>query len=473
MPPQDATSLALAIRRGETSAGAVMAASLARIAAREDLGAVPVIAPELGQAAARRYDAMLAAGSRRAHGVFGGVPFLMKDLGSAAAGLPPRAGSAALYQRPIPPGDDSELAKRFRRSGLLPFGLTTTPEFGLSLASEPPGLTPARNPFDSARTPGGSSGGAAAAVAAGLVAIAHATDAAGSIRVPAACCGLVGLKPTRGATPNGPHFANHLMGLVSELVVSRSVRDSAAALEACAGVAEGPFPDPDLDLYDLDGVGLRIGVVEADPAIGPIGSEQQAAVESAAQVLVADGHSRVSLPPTVFDDLARRANAIAWRILAVSTADWLDFLELGGDRVSPLAAAVADRGRAMSATELFVADRDAAVIAHGLWRLFGGVDVILTPMLSGPPPLLGAFPTDHADLDTHCARMERFAPYAALANVAGVPAISVPHDRDAHGLPLAVQLIGPSGGDRMLLKLAATLEAAAPWDYRDDVAGHP
>ncbi|MFY8154306.1 MAG: amidase family protein, partial [Hyphomicrobiales bacterium] len=113
----------------------------------------------------------------------------MKDLGSAAAGLPPRAGSTALYALPTPAGEDSELVKRFRRSGLLPFGLTTTPEFGLSLSSEPPGFAPARNPFDPARTPGGSSGGAAAAVAAGLVAIAHATDAAGSIRVPAACCG--------------------------------------------------------------------------------------------------------------------------------------------------------------------------------------------------------------------------------------------------------------------------------------------
>ncbi|MFN8828463.1 MAG: amidase [Labrys sp. (in: a-proteobacteria)] len=473
MPPQDATSLALAIRRGETQAGAVMEAALARIEERADLGALSALAPELGRAAARRHDAMLAAGSRRAQGVFGGVPFLMKDLGSAAAGLPPRAGSTALYALPTPAGEDSELVKRFRRSGLLPFGLTTTPEFGLSLSSEPPGFAPARNPFDPARTPGGSSGGAAAAVAAGLVAIAHATDAAGSIRVPAACCGLVGLKPTRGATPNGPHFGNHLMGLVSELVVSRSVRDSVAALEACAGVAEGPYPDPDLDLYDLDGVGLRIGIVDADPTSGAIGAEQQAAVEDAARALVADGHTRVNLPAGVFEDLARRANAIAWRILAVSTTDWLDFLRLGRDQVSPLAAAIADRGRAMSATDLFVADREAAVIAHGLWRLFGGVDVILTPMLSGPPPLVGAFPTDHADLDMHCARMERLAPYAALANVAGVPAVSVPHGRDGHGLPLGVQLIGPSGGDRMLLTLAATLEAAAPWDYAADVAGHP
>lgn len=471
MPAQDATSLALAIRRRETSASAVMAATLTRIDERAELGAVCHLDKELAHRAAAHHDALVASRSRRAQTPFSGVPFLMKDLGNAAAGLPPGAGSTALRSRQLRQPADSMLAKRFRKAGLLPFGLTTTPEFGLSLASEPAGGPFARNPDDFGRTPGGSSGGAAAAVAAGLVAIAHATDAAGSIRVPAACCGLLGLKPTRGATPNGPSFGNHLMGLVGELVVARSVRDVQAAFDCCTGLSEGPFPDPDFDVFERDGEPLRIGIL--DHSGFAIGAEQLAAVESVAQTFIDAGNKIVPVRPSVLDHLARRAAGLARLVVSVSMAEWLDWLAIRDDEISPLAAAVAEEGRNVSATRLFATDRDGAILTHELWRVFDNVDVIVTPMLANTPPPIGSFPTDHSDVTIQFDRMQSFAPYAALANVSGFPALSIPHGRDSLGLALSAQLIGPMSGDKMLLDLAKILERDAPWKYSCDIAGHP
>jgi amidase len=471
MPVQDATSLALAIRRRETSASAAMTASLARMEERADLGAVCRIDQEMATRSAARHDALLAAGSRRAQTPFSGVPFLMKDLGNAAAGLPTAGGSAAIRSRRPSQPADSMLAKRFRKAGLLPFGLTTTPEFGLSLASEPPGGPIARNPDDLQRTPGGSSGGAAAAVAAGLVAIAHATDAAGSIRVPAACCGLVGLKPTRGATPNGPGFSNHLMGLVGELVVARSVRDVATALDRCSGLAEGPYPDPDLDLFERDGAPLRIGVL--DKTCFEIGKEQADAVVSVVKTLAKAGHKIVSIKASTLDDLTRRASDVARTILSVSLAEWLDWLKIGAEEISPLAAAAVEEGRRTPATALFAIDREGATVAHALWQMFERVDVIVTPMIAFAPPPVGSFPTNHGDVTGQFARMNSFAPYAALANVSGFPALSVPHGRDRLGMALSAQLIGPMGGDKFLLDLASTLERDTPWSYAFEIAGHP
>ncbi|MEY4872255.1 MAG: 6-aminohexanoate-cyclic-dimer hydrolase, partial [Pseudomonadota bacterium] len=221
-------------------------------------GALVVIDPDMGRVGAR--------GALR--GPFAGVPFLGKDLGSGTAGLPPCGGSPALRRRMGDQGQDSDLFLRFRAAGLVPFGLTTVPEFGLSLTSDP-----AVNPFDAAYAPGGSSGGAAAAVAAGIVAMAHATDAAGSIRVPAACCGLVGLKPSRGAVPQGPDFGNHLMGVAAELVLARSVRDVQTAFDA---VADGMTPDAPTDV-----AGLRVAFCVPSRC----GVEQAAAVLMAAEAL--------------------------------------------------------------------------------------------------------------------------------------------------------------------------------------------
>jgi len=455
------------------TARAAAEASVKAIAA-ERLGAIRRFDPDLLLTQAEAIDKDLRSGSSRfAAAPFAGVPFLMKDLGNAAAGLPPIAGSRALATRVSGPGTDSDLARRFKAAGLIPFGLTTAPEFGLALSSEPAIGPIARNPLDPSRTPGGSSGGAAAAVAAGLVAIAHATDAGGSIRVPAACCGLIGLKPSRGATPNGPSFGNHLMGLVGELVLSRSLRDTTAALQAVSGKSSGPFPDANLAQGLAQPLqGLRIGMVGDAPnvTVDPLRSE---AVMRAADALARDGHEIVALEPGTFAGLLDRSLSVMDRILCAGLARWLDSLvpPIRESEVEPLSRAVAARGRSLSATALFDADQMAALLSYDTWKLFDRVDVLLTPMLSSAPLPLGRFPLDHGDVDLQWRRMAEFAPYASLANVAGLPALTIPHGNDEAGLPLPVQLLGPTGSDYLLLRLAARLEIAKPWSFAFPVAG--
>ncbi len=471
----DAPHLAAAIRGGGTSARAVLEASLVRAAALADLGAVARLEPDLGRAAAERFDALMRRGSPRAtRAPLGGVPMLMKDLGAAASGLAPAAGSPAIAARTRPPAGDDDLAKRFRRLGLVPFGLSATPPFGLALTCEPQGGPAGRNPFDRTLSPGGSSGGAAAAVAAGIVAIAHATDAAGSIRVPAAACGLFGLKPTRGATPGGPSFGNHLAGLAGELVVARSARDVAAVLAVAAGDAAGPCPDPDLAGLDPDGGPLRVAVVEDGAGLAPIGAAERRVLALSADALDRLGHRVERIPAGPLAGLARRSDAVARAVLSVSLAAWLDGHDIADAEIPPLAAAVRREGRATGGPDLLAALHDGVLVAHALWRLFERHDVVLTPMLAEGPPPVGAMPLDHEDADLHWSRMAAAAPFAALANVGGVPAVSVPLADPAGGrLPRAVQLIGPMGSDRLLLALAGRLAATAPVVIPFPLAGMP
>jgi len=450
---QDATALAAAIAGGRTTARAAMEASLAALDAQRDLGAVVLCDRDMALAGAKAADA--APPGRR--GPFHGVPFLAKDLGAVARGLPASAGAAALRARVAQPEGDGHLFRQFRAAGLIPFGLTATPPFGLALSSEPEGLPPARNPWKPDLTPGGSSGGSAAAVAAGIVAIAHATDAAGSIRVPAACCGLVGLKPSRGAVPGGPDYANHLMGIASELVLARSVRDVQAAFEAVH------LPLPVVDLPERPRVALAL-----PDRCGP---DQIAAARAAADALSEAGCVITEIPAP--DRLGAEAHAIARTILSVSLAEWLAALTVTDDEVPPLAAALAAEGRAMPATELFAAARQVARLSNRALALFAGVHAVLCPTLSTAPPPVGAFALAATDADAHFAAMEAFAPNAALANVAGLPALALPFGM-AQGLPLSVQLIGPPGADLTLCRLAALVEARAPaLPFPHPIAGLP
>ena len=467
----DATALAEAIRDGRLTAGEALTASLAAVESRADLGALCHVDAELGRREAVAADAERGSDPARfAARPFGGVPTLAKDLGGPFAGLPVVAGSR-LFSRYRPDAPDSDLASRFRAAGLLPFGLTTAPEFGLALASEPAIGPLARNPLDPSRTPGGSSGGAAAAVAAGIVAIAHATDAGGSIRVPAACCGLVGLKPSRGVMPAGPAFGNHLGGIASELCVSRSVRDSAILLSAVAGKTRGPFAD--VTLADAKARPLKIGMLCETGQEFPATSDRSAAIEAAGRFLEASGHKLV---PIVWSDVATMAAAsarlfydfVATNLAVLSETDGIDF-----SLAEPMTQAFAKRGRALSAASFWRSQTAGVLVSRNLWRLFGQIDVLLAPMLATAPPPIGSFPTDHDDTDLHLNRMISLAPLATLANISGFPALTLPFGADANGLPLPVQMFAPLGADRQLLSLAAMLEEDDRWQHRFPVAGLP
>ncbi|MEP6563653.1 MAG: amidase [Mesorhizobium sp.] len=462
----DATALAGVIRSHALSCTDAMAAALAAAMAHAGTGAVCYLDADSGMAAAGAAEReRLIDPARFAGRPFGGVPTLAKDLGGPFAGFPVHAGSRALYGR-VDGSADSEFAKRFRDAGLCLFGLTTSPEFGLSLTSEPLHGPICHNPLDPTRTAGGSSGGAAAAVASGIVSIAHATDAGGSIRVPAACCGLVGLKPTRGAMPGGPLFTNHLGGIASEMAVCRSVRDTALIFRALSGSAKGPGADP--AVVDHRESKLRIGLLADTGALHPTDDLRCEAVAAAARLLEAGGHKIIPLGWSALEKSAAASQRAFGSIISVNLASLAD---IDMECVEPLSRAFAERGRRMTGAQLWEALNEAVHVSRDVWALFDAVDVILMPMLSCAPLALGSFPVDHSDTELHLDRMAAFAPSASLANISGFPAITLPFGRDPLGLPLPVQILAPMGHENLLLHLAARLEAAGRWQHRFPIAG--
>lgn len=476
----DAVGLAGLVRAGEVTAAELLDLARQRTdAVNPRLNAVVV---RMDPEAERRVGEPLT-------GAFAGVPFLVKDLGQEYAGRPSSAGNRALAR--IPADRHATVVQRWLDAGLVIFGRTNTPEFGAKGVTEPHLFGPARNPWNPGHTPGGSSGGSASAVAAGIVPVAGASDGGGSIRIPAACCGLFGLKPSRGLVPSGPLASESLHGLATDGVISRTVRDTAAMLDVLAGpdpmsaVAAG-IPDGGF----LAAVGrppgrLRIALQTSSsltPTPDPAAVE---AVEQAAARLTALGHEVEPVTPFYDDEALAKHFLTIWFVNLAFVVDQVKRLTGCGNEGFELdTLMVAALGRSFSGT----AHQEAIEARHGyiaaLAGLFERYDLLLTPTLARPPLRIGELDTPpalvagaKALLATRTTRLLPhlgmvddlvqknlgWVPFTQLANLTGRPAMSVPLYRSPAGLPLGVQLVAPLGADALLLQLAGQLEQAHPW----------
>ena len=456
----DGLGLAELVRTGETSAEDLLGAALARI---------EHVNPELNAVVTPLFDAARAAiAAGLPEGPFTGVPFLVKELVASVAGVATTAASR-LYQHSMPAAD-SEIVARFRRAGLVIAGKTNSPEFGLSPTTESLLYGVTRNPWRHDLAPGGSSGGSAAAVAAGMVPLAHATDGGGSIRIPASACGLFGLKPTRARITAGPEGGEGLSGLAIQHVVTRSVRDSAALLDAIAGPLPGdpyaaaPPARPWLDAVAQAPGRLRIGFARTAPTGVPVHPDCVAAVEDAARLCESLGHDVVEASPS-YDAHALEHGfmtvfgAHIMANIARATSGALPAREL----VEPLTYAIAERARGLGAA-------DFITTLHGLHResrkiaqFFEGHDLWLTPTLAQPPLPIGHFEIESGDVDRWIGRLAAFIPFTNPFNVSGQPAASVPLHWTADGIPIGCQFVGRYGDEATLFRIAAQLEIARPW----------
>jgi len=403
-----------------------------------------------------------------------GVPFLLKDLVAEQAGVPLTEGSDFLGDDLVPERD-SELVTRFRRAGLVVLGITNTPEFGILCTTEPRRFGACRNPWDIGLSTGGSSGGSAAAVASRMVPAAHANDGGGSIRIPASCCGLFGLKPTRGRTSLAPVYGDLFTGLVTEHVVTVSVRDSAAILDAVAGSAPGdPFVIAPPEQPYLTEVGapcrrLRIGFSTRAPGGREVQADSVDAIIRAVELLEQLNHEVEEAAPN-FDAAAMgRAFAVLWSAGVAWTLDhWGRRLgrQAREADVEPLTWELASRGQAASAADYLMAVEDLQSESRAIAAFFESHDLWLTPTLAEPPLRLGELASREGDVSAPLRRMGRFSPFTHLANLTGRPAMSVPLHWNPEGIPIGVHFMGALGAEATLFRLAGQLEEACGWAGR-------
>lgn len=478
----DALGLADLVRRGEVSPAELLNVATARAdATHGQLNAI-----------VRRYDDL--ARQRVQQGFepdqpFAGVPFLIKDLFQEWEGVPCSWGNAAHARRPAPLTNDA--VRRWTAAGLVIFGATNTPEFGAKNVTEPRAFGPTRNPWDTSRTPGGSSGGSGAAVAAGIVPVAGASDGGGSIRIPAAANGLFGLKVGRGRISIGPLAAEGLFGAAVQGVLSRSVRDSAAMLDVLQGPEpHAPYWMPPPEQSYLSGLSqaprpLRIGFTTDSPTGTGVDKQAVAAVQDATQLLSALGHrvEQVKLP---FDGKQLAADfLLTWFCAQAMLIDELGRQEgLKPSDFEPDTQVMAAMGRTVSGPELCSCLERWHLHTLDLARFHAQFDLWLSPTLSAPPLPVGALTTPPAlhAVNKMLSGLGLFSlirktsffqdivlknlgwtPYTQLANLTGRPAMSVPLYWTPDGLPLGVQFVGPLNSEALLLQLAAQLEQARPW----------
>ena len=462
----DGLGLAELVRRKETHAEELLAWAI---------GNLEAVNPHLNCIAHTHYDEarkQIAAGLAR--GAFEGVPFILKDLGIELAGTVTSCGSCAFSD--YMPSFDSELAARYKRAGLVIFAKSTTPELGLAYTTESKAFGLTRNPWNTERSAGGSSGGAGAAVASGIVPMAHASDGGGSIRVPASCNALFGLKPSRGRMPCGPHGTERWLGLSISHAVTVSVRDSAALLDATCGMEPGsrysaPAPPSDGYLRALErpAAGLRIALMTGTPSGTPVDPECAAAARHAATVCEALGH-RVEEAAPRLDTEAMTAGFLA--VISTLTAQTLR--DHGTERGRPVSPEELETvtsifwNQGCQASGLALADANEAFQAGAIAMadFLTGFDLLLAPALARPPAPLGVLGLSPVDLAAYTREVTTYSPFTTLANMTGQPSMSVPLYWTSGGLPVGALFTGRYGEEATLLALAAQLEQAQPWAPR-------
>ena len=466
------TELAELVRSGAISS---------RDLVEESLGRIDEVDGELGAFTFTDADGALAAADAIPSGderPFAGVPIAIKDLGVAVAGWP-LTNCSDLYAD-FAPDYDSYVVRRLREAGFVFIGRTASPEFGIVPVTEPRRFGPTRNPWDTNRTPGGSSGGSAAAVAAGMVPVAHASDGGGSIRIPASCCGLVGLKASRGRISRGPEFGDSF--LATDGTLCRTVAETAATLDVIAGYEPGdatwapPPTAPFAEAVGRDPGKLRIGFTTRQPMGADPHPESVRGAEEAAQLLESLGHEIVPI------DYAWPAD----EIVATFVDLWAGMVSLGvgyaatlgyeptPDKVEPLSWDLFQKGLQLPSTKYLGSLTRLQQISRELVAWWSDIDVLLTPGLGQRPVPIGTINPQKGE-DPFTALIpdsSDFTPYTAVWNVTGQPAISLPLFQGDDGLPTSIQLVGPPIGEELLLSLASQVEAERPWaDRRPELVG--
>ena len=467
----DALALAEAVRSGDRTPSELLDEAIARIEKEN---------PSLNAVVQTLYDeARERIGAGLPEGPFRGVPILLKDLDAPLAGAPFHCGTRFLRDRNYRADTNAYFVDRLLAAGFVPIGKTNTPEMGLAVTTEPLSCGPTHNPWNRKHSAGGSSGGSAAAVAAGLVSIAHASDGGGSIRIPASACGLVGLKPSRGRVSLGPEYGSYWHGFVTNHVVSRSVRDSAAALDVVAGMEPGdpytapPPARPFSEAAALSPGRLRIGLMMRAP-----GDEQgldpacAQAVQRTGEALESLGHIVEEAYPEVLDRVEERNGhfttvIVSWTAAAVAAWEARIGEPIPEGGLEPLTANLAAIGQTVTAADYLATIRWCERFTRDMaawWE--GGYDLLVTPMLGEPPVELGVLTSPDGDLTPVVEALGRYSPFAAPFNMTGQPAVSLPLHQSDRGLPIGVQCIAPYAREDLLLQVGSQLEGVMPWADR-------
>ncbi|WP_137154386.1 amidase [Rhizobium sp. FKL33] len=459
----DALGLAELVRTKAVSPGELLETAISLIEALD---------PVLNSVVHRHFDLALAAiRNGLPDGPFSGVPFLIKNTGFDVKDMILSTGSK-LFADAVS-GRDGTLAARYKAAGLVILGKSNTPEFALSFATEPAAFGVSRNPWNTDHGPGGSSGGSAAAVAAGIVPMANASDGAGSTRLPASHCGLFGFKPSRMRNPLGPVAVEGIAGMSTPHALSWSVRDNAALLDASAGPDIGdPYAAPAPASSFLAAAGrdprpLRIGVTLASPLGTPVDPDILSTVEAAARFLEHLGHHVDPVDDAGYDAHALKA---AWRVIAgvnVAPAVLARGRQLGlADPVTELEAVNAQwvrEGLERSGVEYLSAVNQLHQTARSLGRFFERYDVLLSPVTGELAAVIGEMASSHGDLDSFYDRFWSHGPFTCAFNASGFPAMSVPFGRSQSGLPIGVHFGAAFGDEELLFSLAGQIERARPW----------